>query len=450
MLDQEVFHVQVLIFERSARVRPSAHYLEKEELIIGPAAYVKFVVHLVEETEHLFRLIKEFINRGQATRIVLLSDLLALRKEQGGWEATPLARQVRDLFIRNPTHLCALIAILNDQPHRVTDIDSVLKIDDVTPEALKRKVLQVATGLWLKSPVSAQSSRQHQDAIRVHSVRSEEELKECFKLRHRVYDALGYLEEPVSRSKSRIDLDSFDTKAIHFAATDHRSHEVVGTARLVTTIPRYGAPTIIGDSWRVISDHGNWAKAAAREALLEEDRVFHEKLNQSCALPFPILFNSDFSSKYRAFMEKHPPALGGEVSRLIVSPLYRGLGISALLMRAVISVACHLKKTFLLLECVPAHAAMYEKHGFRLINGHHCRAQDLDQVAVGMSLDLDDHPFNKAVALAKSDGRLLGEHGHLCLCQHSDCWKRREFHFRHNESQCPLIEVHRGLERQAG
>ena len=69
-----------------------------------------------------------------------------------------------------------------------------------------------------------------------------------------------------------------------------------------------------------------------------------------------MLFNSDFGTKYRTFMNQYPPTLGGEVSRVIVSPLHRGLGISALLMRAVISAAFHLKKKFLLLECVPAHA----------------------------------------------------------------------------------------------
>ena len=171
-----------------------------------------------------------------------------------------------------------------------------------------------------------------------------------------MYDALGYLEEPISRSASGIDIDSFDTKAIHFAAVDHRSHAFVGTARLVTTVPQRIGQTIIGDPWRVIQDHAEWVKAIVRQALLKEDRIFHEKIHQSTELPFPILFNSDFGTKYRAFMEEHPPASGGEISRVVVSPLHRGLGVSALLMRAVISAAFHLKKKFLLLECVPAHA----------------------------------------------------------------------------------------------
>lgn len=443
MPNEEIFEVRALICDRSNRFDPFTEHLEKEEPIMGSAGSLKLAVQVVNATEQLFRLVNELVGGAQPSRIVLLSEGLAIRNEQGGWEATLLARQIRELFIRNPTHLCGLIALLNDQPHRISDIDAVLKIDDLTPDSLKRNLVRVATRLWLKSPVEALSSMANEDAIRVHRVQSAAEMKECFRLRHRVYDTLGYLEEPISRSASGIDIDSFDTKAIHFAAVDHRSHEFVGTARLVTTVPQRIGQTIIGDPWRVIQDQAEWVKAIVRQALLKEDRIFHEKIHQATELPFPILFNSGFGTKYGAFMNQYPPALGGEVSRVIVSPLHRGFGISALLMRAVISAAFHLKKKFLLLECVPAHAKMYEKYGFRLIEGHHCRAQEQDQVAVGMLLSLDDHPFNKAVALAKFDGQMLNESGRLCLCRHSECWKR-EFQLRKNENRCPLTEIHRG------
>ena len=385
----------------------------------------------------------DLVARTDSSRMIALSAKLATHHEDGGWHPTPLVLKVREFLIRNPTHLCGLIALLNDQPHRISDVDAVLRSQDISPPSLKRKLLQVATRMWLKSAVAAQSSLTNQDAVRIRCVQSAAELKKCFELRHRVYDVLGYLEEPVSRSASKIDMDSFDTKAIHFAAVDHRSNEFVGTARLVTTVAPFTGQTVIGDPWRTMRDHAEWAKTIASEALLKEDCVFWQKINQPIDLPFPILLNSDFGTKYRMFMEEHPPASGGEVSRVVVSPLHRGLGISALLMRAVITTAFHLKKQFLLLECVPAHARMYEKYGFRLIEGHHFRAQDLDQLAVGMSLSLDDHPFNKAVAFAKSDGRMLGEFGFICLCRNSECWKRRDFQMRKNESRCPLAATRR-------
>ena len=153
MPSEEIFEVRALICDRSNRFDPFTEHLEKEEPIMGSAACLKLAVQVVNGTEQLFRLVNELVGGAQPSRIVLLSEGLAIRNEQGGWEATPLARQVRELFIRNPTHLCGLIALLNDQPHRITDIDAVLKIDDVTPDSLKRNLLQVATRLWLKSPV---------------------------------------------------------------------------------------------------------------------------------------------------------------------------------------------------------------------------------------------------------------------------------------------------------
>jgi N-acyl-L-homoserine lactone synthetase len=444
MPSEEIFEVRVFICDGSNRFDPFIEHLEKEEPIMGSTACLRLAVRVVNGTEQLFRLINELVGGTQPSHIVLLAEALATKKDQG-WETTPLARQIRELFIRNPTHLCGLIALLNDQPHRISDIDAVLKIDDVTPELLKQKLVQVSTRLWLKSPVGATSKLEQRDAIRVHRVQSEAELKECFALRHRVYDTLGYLEEPVSQSSSLIDMDSFDTRSIHFAARYHQSDELVGTARLVTVAPPHIAGTLIGSRWRVIRDHASWAKDIAYQALLEGDRVFDEKISQCPQLPFPILVNSDFGTNCREFLNDYPPALGGEVSRVVVSPMYRGLDISALLMRAVISAAFNLGKKFLLLECVPSHAEMYKRYGFEPINGHHCRAQDLDQVAVGMLLSLNDHSCNKPVALAKADGRLFGNSGVLCLCRNSECWKRGEFSFRYDEGRCPLVEIHRAV-----
>jgi predicted GNAT family N-acyltransferase len=443
MLVNETFQAQALIFDTANRFGPFTKYLEKEEPIMGSAALLKLTVQIIEQPEHLLRLMHDLVARAQPSRIIAVSEMLVAEKQQGGWQASALARAIRELFVRNPMHLCGLMALSNDDAHRISDIDAVLKTDDLTPESLKKKLLQVAARLWLKSPVGGPSILEQRDAVLVHRVRSAQELRECFGLRHRVYDALGYLEEPVSRSTSRIDIDSFDTRAIHFAARHYPSDELVGTARLVTVAPPFNARTVIGNRWRVIRDHAEWTKSIAHQALLNEDRVFHEKISQPTQLPFPILFNSDFGTKYHEFMNRHPPALGGEVSRVVVSPMHRGLGISALLMRAVISAALDLGKRFLLLECVPAHARMYAKYGFELIKGHHCRAQDLDQVAVGMLLSLDDNPYNEAVALAKSDGRLLNKSELLCLCRHSECWKRPDFRFRYDESRCPLAEIHR-------
>jgi hypothetical protein len=108
--------------------------------------YTSSFYHMAELM--VFELVLRFSLIGGSCR----HQALAIRKGQNNWGATPLARQVRELFIRNPTHLCGLIALLNDQSGRITDIDAVLKLGDVAPESLKQKLLQVATRLWLKRP----------------------------------------------------------------------------------------------------------------------------------------------------------------------------------------------------------------------------------------------------------------------------------------------------------
>jgi predicted GNAT family N-acyltransferase len=448
MLADNNFEIQVLFHGEAEPIRLWKDYLEQEVSILDSAARLRPRVAFAGGDEELLRRINQLATAGEPSRVIVLSKHFAARTERGDWQATPIVRALRDFFTTDPTNLCGLIAILSDQPHRISDIDAILPGNEIEPSGLKRKLVQVATRMWLKTSVSPQSNMRSGDAIRVRCAQSRAELRKCFELRHTVYDLLGYLEEPVSGATSRIDIDCFDNKAIHFAAIDHRSDEVVGTARLVTTLIPFGGQSAIGNPWRVMRAQGDWTKTIAAEALLNDDAVFHRKLNHPVELPFPLLVNSDFGKKYRAFLEEHPPALGGEVSRVVVSPLYRGFGISALLMRAVIGTAFSLKKRFLLLECVPAHIEMYAKYGFRLIEGHHFRAQDLDQLAVGMSMRLDDHPFNKAVALAKSDVRMLGQSGDLCLCRNIECWKRSGFPLQQSESRCPLLAARRGQNRQ--
>ena len=48
----------------------------------------------------------------------------------------------------------------------------------------------------------------------------------------RVYDILGYLEEPVRSSSLQIDVDAFDRDAIHIVARTKHDKNVAGCARL--------------------------------------------------------------------------------------------------------------------------------------------------------------------------------------------------------------------------
>jgi len=84
MPSEENFQVRVLICGRSNRFDPFTEHLEKAEPIMGSPACLKLTVQVVSGTDQLFRLINELVGEAQPSRIVLLSEGLAIRNEQGG------------------------------------------------------------------------------------------------------------------------------------------------------------------------------------------------------------------------------------------------------------------------------------------------------------------------------------------------------------------------------
>jgi hypothetical protein len=178
--------------------------------------------------------------------------------------------------------------------------------------------------------------------------------------------------------------------------------------------------------------------------------VLHDKLREENPLtPFPIMDNTDFGELWPQFLHHYDYQETAEVSRVIVAPRARGLGVSALLMRASIAAATELRLRHLLLECVPAHVGMYQKYGFDPLPQRHCRARELDQFAVGMRLELDaaSIPDEAKARLRKdlrmlriglkSKGILLGSRG-LCLCRRSECWEGEYAGW--GAPTCPLVK----------
>ncbi len=256
---------------------------------------------------------------------------------------------------------------------------------------------------------------------------------------------MGYLEDSVWAAPSGLEIDLFDLASIHLAAVDKLTGDVVGTLRLVLQhVGRHTPGSIIGCASNVLARQQDWCREIA-QSVTEE--VFRHALNRALVLPLPILENSDFGERWPEFLDANRTKYGGEVSRVVVAPRYRGMGVSRLLMRAGIAIAFDMGKTCLLLECIPAHVKMYQKYGFEPLAGHHCRTQGLDQIAVGMRLDLEDSPFNTAVSLAKRDIRVLqrdppdadGLAGSkaLCLCANRPCWRDGDYGSM-GHSQCPL------------
>jgi len=396
---------------------------ETEELVEFKSIYV-------QNEEELRQIIGKHVNNNTSSRIIIVSDILTCENDDGGYSPSELTKQIMTLFINSPTHYLGLVALINGKQCRTRDIDTVADARNLTSEELKKLIVKVACGLWLKSPINKSVSLQEKDVIKVQMVNSLEELQECFALRYKVYNALGYLEEEISSSTSKIEIDSFDIQSIHLSATNHTTKKVIGTIRLVLLTNIYPITDVMKSLKRTADKYTEWTEAIAKRA----DNVFISKLNNQYSLPFPILVNSNFQNQWPDFLDKYRIQDSGELSRLVVSPHYRGVGVSRLLLRASIAIALYLKKRHLLLECIPGHVSMYRKFGFKSLEKHHCRAQELDQTAVGMTLSLDNTPFNEVFSLAEEDIKkiwkekrkpnYLFESSFLCLCHINSCWKK--------------------------
>lgn len=412
-------------------------YFDKNERIFDTIEFFAFTIRFASTEDELFRQLHDSIH---GERVVIISDRLATETHDGHFEPSDLTNRIRRFFVERPNLLCGMVALVNGNVHRTTDIDVMLDCRRLRHAPLKYAILRVGHALWLKSPFRTPDRLSANDAVIVEAVRSKEDLRECFALRHQVYDALGYLPDEVSAAPSQLEIDPFDTLSLHLAAKDwnqEESHQaVVGTVRLVTRTPYSKRHRLLADLKDLAEEQRRWTRELATDSALS-DRV-----TERLTMPFPIFRNSDFGAKWPVFLNENQHRHGGEISRLVVSPKYRGYGVGRLLIRTAIAMAKYVDKQFLLIECIPSHTTMYKKFGFVALEGHHCRAQELDQFAVGMKLMLNGSPLvNMAVAIADSDLKLLTTSRFLCLCRYCRCWKGPGFEWKAT-NRCPLSLAH--------
>jgi GNAT superfamily N-acetyltransferase len=231
---------------------------------------------------------------------------------------------------------------------------------------------------------------------------------------------------------------------------------VIGTLRLVPKNPFENIPrgTIIGPSPQTVVTAQKQMLNRLIEQLASEkesNRVLSARLHKRGMCSLPILQSNDLEQKATDLLNAYP--LIAEVSRVVVHPGYRGLGVSTLLLRAATAVALELNLDLLLLECIPSHMQMYhDKYGFELIEGGaHGRAQQLDQFAVAMKLDLKNTGSSEYLDLPKRGLAAIHAHGndpaglfkskYFCLCRESDCWQKGAYGAWLKQA-CPLYSLH--------
>lgn len=398
----------------------------------------------VSTADALVEDVRELTQSPGPARLIVVSDGLVAVGSEGRTEPTRLAQEIRGLFLTSEAarnaKLCGLVGMVDGPAHRTRDIDRVVDVRprEGVPDSVAGALRRVAAALWLKAPPRTTRAFGDGEAVFVRMVKSKEQLRECLRLRHLVYGLMGYLDDEVAENGAPIELDQFDSKSIQFAAVAKSSGDVVGTMRLVLQdVPQFAPGALVERPVDLVAEHADWCGEIAEASGLR----LSELLRRPPFLPLPILNNSDFGERWPNFLQENHMKFGGEISRVVVAPRYQGMGVSRVLLRAGIAVACDLQRQFLLLECIPVHEAMYVKHGFERLPGHHCRAQGLDQVAVGMRLDLRDHPFNSAAKQAQADAQVMrASRGDglavrsddryeksLCLCGNSRCWKEGQY-----------------------
>jgi GNAT superfamily N-acetyltransferase len=423
------------------RIRDTGAFRLPEAPIIDNCGYFSYSTRLVRECRGVLPEVERL--RENVKAFVLISDRLTT-SDVSGYRATEFAVECRDWFNNSEDCVGGLISLVHGSSARTSDIAGMVDVrrDDLA-ETVRAETRRVCDGIWLKSKVRLPNDRTAGEAIEVRLATGEDELRQAFELRFELYNALGYLDSDVAANRSRIEVDSFDSRALHFVAVA-RKRGVVGAVRLITNVnPSPAAifrsgPDIIEKQQSLIAE------------IVADEPILRAKNDARTSTPFPILENSDFEDHWPEFLDEYPADDGGELSRLVVAPRYRSLGISKLLVRMVNAVAIDLGKQYVILECVPQHVGMYKRHQFVPLQGHHCRAQDLDQFAVGMVLKLSDWQFNKAFSVASKDLNMLqhtaaderfpNRQPFVCLCPVANCWENG-FYAERGRVVCPLRDL---------
>src|SRR5262249_31283703 len=154
-----------------------------------------------------------------------------------------------------------------------------------------------------------------------------------FKLRHRIYKIMGYLDEEAEQNRSQLEINEADTHALHVGAfykKDQFQEVLVGTARVTT----------------------NTEQEERLRELIEKvasgDPAVRQRLDNPYGLSLPIFqshkaMNPIIGEVFRG------DQICGELSRVTVERAYRGSGISRKLIDTALGEATrrNVKRVFL-------------------------------------------------------------------------------------------------------
>lgn len=349
----------------------------------------EFVIRLALKCEDLIQIVKNQLFDERGSSCIVISDQLIDYNE----DSQPIPSDTSlSIFedIRQSTSLCGFIALTETPTPHVTGIDSNVVMNKEGWDKLRTELEKISTRLWYKKPPNNlyHHNAEHIYSVEISPIADKNTLEKSLELRGRVYSALGYINE-----KSSIEMDAYDLSAIHFVAVDRANQDrIAGTMRLILT----GTTAIhtTPEQYNKINTHKKWCTSIARN---HHDRQWWRTIQRRSPIALPVLgafTYFDIPDQAMEIDETLMPRNICELSRVIVAPEYRGMGISNMLVTEAISVAKKLRRDYLWIECAPHHINMYKKYGFLIKENDgllfYDRAQRLDTWAVAMYLGVSD------------------------------------------------------------
>ena len=267
-------------------------------------------------------------------------------------------KQRMEVIVRPPRTGKHLAPEINEQPTAsLFDQRRLINVQDTLP-ALRKALLR----LRLKNK------------LEIRELKSSDDFIQYFRLRYKVWSAMGYLSQECDCANLGLELNYSDRTAYPIGAFN-RHGELIGCARLVFPIGH--------DSHHLplISQLVAAKNDAKLMAIFQYPRMMLH--------PFDLLESLvGFRAYFAGLVRKH--ITYAEVSRVIVAPEFRDKGLGEVLVDSLVTLAQRIKVDLLFLACNDKLHPFYERCGFSVLPGLNCEHfAGVNAPAIAMAMDLE-------------------------------------------------------------
>lgn len=330
-----------------------------------------FTFECCENSRQTIDCIGHHLAAGEKRAAVLLFEVVDERSLSNNADDSAQIRHWVD-EVRNEIRAnCAAIAIMAS-PRRVPDIDRVVHRSADSGQLL------LALGMIADRLTYTSIPEKCTLAVcpTVRLILKQHELMEYFKLRHRIYKIMGYLEEEIENTVSQMEINWCDRIALHIGAYQSKGgrEQLVGTARvvIVASPDPQRRPGILGTYDRLVT------------ALARQDPALQHALDRVLPLQLPIFHSQRLTGNLCEALRSENVC--GELSRVIVDEEHRGAGLSGRLVEFALDEAFRVGVNRVFLECLDIHELLYQRHGFRRIDTLQRPVIGINQTMIGMEL----------------------------------------------------------------